>query len=225
MTQKTTQTSKPKKQRRDKQELEAVFAEAPDPQKARAMAKLALRPSVNAAAVLETYATTTLGDQDIGAIVAELSAGAEDLSGGNMKRAEAMLYSQAHALQAIFMNLSRRAASQEYLKQWEAYMRMALKAQNQCRMTLETLATIKNPPVVIARQANINNGGQQQVNNGATQPAAGPQGEGGTKVQALENAETDPLSIQGKNPPLQKIESGAPSRNEGSGSVQHPRHA
>jgi len=33
-------------------------------------------------------------------------------------------------------------------------------------MTLETLATIKNPPVVFARQANINNGGQQQVNNG-----------------------------------------------------------
>jgi len=44
---------------------------------------------------------------------------------------------------------------------------MALKAQNQGRMTLETLATIKNPPVVFARQANINNGGQQQVNNGA----------------------------------------------------------
>ena len=37
-------------------------------------------------------------------------------------------------------------------------------------MTLETLATIKNPPVVFARQANINNGGQQQVNN-ATVPA------------------------------------------------------
>ena len=43
---------------------------------------------------------------------------------------------------------------------------LALKAQNQCRMTLETLATIKNPPVVFARQANINNGGHQQVNNG-----------------------------------------------------------
>jgi hypothetical protein len=35
---------------------------------------------------------------------------------------------------------------------------MAMKAQNQRRMTLETLATIKNPPVLIARQANINNG-------------------------------------------------------------------
>jgi hypothetical protein len=44
-------------------------------------------------------------------------------------------------------------------------MRLALRAQGQCRATLETLAAIKNPPVVFARQANINNGGQQQVNN------------------------------------------------------------
>jgi hypothetical protein len=44
-------------------------------------------------------------------------------------------------------------------------MRLALRAQNQCRATLETLAAIKNPPVVFAKQANIANG-PQQVNNG-----------------------------------------------------------
>ena len=49
---------------------------------------------------------------------------------------------------------------------------MAMKAQNQCRMTLETLGTINNPPAVFAKQANINNGGQQQVNNGSAQPQA-----------------------------------------------------
>jgi hypothetical protein len=48
---------------------------------------------------------------------------------------------------------------------------MALKAQAQCRMTLETLAALKNPPVVFAKQANINNGGQPQVNN-APSPVA-----------------------------------------------------
>ena len=54
-------------------------------------------------------------------------------------------------------------------------MRMALKAQSQCRATLETLATIKNPPAVFARQANIAQG-PQQVNNGmmpAGEPRAG----------------------------------------------------
>jgi hypothetical protein len=45
-------------------------------------------------------------------------------------------------------------------------MRYGLRAQAQCRATLETLAAIKNPPTVFARQANIANG-PQQVNNTA----------------------------------------------------------
>ena len=50
-------------------------------------------------------------------------------------------------------------------------MRLALKAQAQCRATIETLAALKNPPIVIARQANISNG-PQQVNNGPAVPRA-----------------------------------------------------
>lgn len=51
-------------------------------------------------------------------------------------------------------------------------MRLALKAQSQCRTTLETLAVIKNPPTSVAfvRQANIAHGAQQ-VNNGSTAEA------------------------------------------------------
>ena len=44
-------------------------------------------------------------------------------------------------------------------------MRLALKAQSQCRATLQTLAEVKNPPVVYARQANVTSG-PQQINNG-----------------------------------------------------------
>ena len=55
----------------------------------------------------------------------------------------------------------------EYIEATERYMRLALKAQGQCRATLETLAAIKNPPVVFARQANFANG-PQQVNNNPT---------------------------------------------------------
>ena len=51
----------------------------------------------------------------------------------------------------------------------ERCMRMALKAQNQCRMTLETLAALKNPRVIVAQQTNIANG-PQQVNNGPVSP-------------------------------------------------------
>ena len=53
----------------------------------------------------------------------------------------------------------------EYLEAMDRYLRLALKAQAQCRATIETLAAMKNPPVVFARQANISNG-PQQVNNG-----------------------------------------------------------
>ena len=52
----------------------------------------------------------------------------------------------------------------EHIHATEAYMRMALRAQNQVRLTLETINTIKSPPVVIAKQANITSG-PQQVNN------------------------------------------------------------
>ena len=75
-------------------------------------------------------------------------------------------YSQALALDSIFASLARRAQLNmgEYLDAADRYMRLALKAQGQCRATLETLAAIKNPPVVFAKQANIANG-PQQVNN------------------------------------------------------------
>jgi hypothetical protein len=133
-------------------------------------------PQTNAAAVIENWQKDT---HDVNALAAELGRQVEAVNGGDLRRAEGMLIAQAHTLDSIFTNLARRATTQEYLKQWETYMRMAMKAQNQCRMTLETLAAIKNPPVVYARQANINNGGQQQVNNGpapnSTPTSAHPQ--------------------------------------------------
>lgn len=162
----TDKRKTPATQKAAAKKMVATFAAPPDTDKAEAMAAMATKPSVHAAAVMIEY-TQPLGEQDIGSLMSAISCQVEDVWAGSMKQPEAMLYGQAQALQSIFMNLARRATKQEYLKQWEAYLRMALKAQNQCRMTLETLAAIKNPPVVIARQANINNGGQQQVNNGS----------------------------------------------------------
>jgi hypothetical protein len=49
-------------------------------------------------------------------------------------------------------------------------MRLALKAQSQCRATIETLAEIKNPqPVAFVQQADVAHG-PQQINNGPTAP-------------------------------------------------------
>jgi hypothetical protein len=93
--------------------------------------------------------------------------------GGNMKRVESMLFCQAMALQEIFAGFTERAMKQNHAPNLEMFMKMALRAQSQCRATLETLANVKNPPVVIARQANIA-AGPQQVNNDLA-PARGNQ--------------------------------------------------
>lgn len=132
------------------------------------VAKKLTRPEVHSASIIEAWQKDT---HDVNELVTELARQVEVVSGGNLARAEGMLLSQAHALDNIFANLARRATTQQHLTQWEAYMRMAMKAQNQCRMTLESLAAIKNPPVVFAKQANIANG-PQQVNNGPPPPSA-----------------------------------------------------
>jgi hypothetical protein len=133
-------------------------------QKDKLLAKIALQPSANAAAVISEYGKS-FGEQDINALIDALIVTFDDVNKGDMKRCESMLMGQAYALQSIFMSFSRRANNQEYLKSVETYLRLALKAQSQCRATLETLATIKNPPVIFAKQANISSG-HQQVNNG-----------------------------------------------------------
>jgi hypothetical protein len=133
---------------------------------AMARAKMAIQPEVSAAAVIAEFG----GHSDVAPLAVQLEIGMNDLRG-----CEAMLYSQAHALHAIFVEASLQARKQEWFANAEALMRMAFKSQNQCRATLETLAAIKNPPVLFARQTNIAQG-PQQVNNGmmpAGEPRAG----------------------------------------------------
>ena len=158
----------------------AVAADCSNADVAAAVARKLTRPEVSAAGVIENWQKDT---HDVNALADELGKQVEAVNGGDLRRAEGLLIAQAHVLDNIFTHLARRATNQQYLKQWETYMRMAMKAQNQCRMTLETLATIKNPPVVFAKQANINNGGQQQVNNGGTGGAT-PEDESSTREGA-----------------------------------------
>lgn len=89
---------------------------------------------------------------------------------GNMAQAEAALVVQANALQTLFVRLTERAMSQQHLPNLETMLKLALRAQSQCRATLETLAAIKNPSIVIAKQANVTSG-PMQVNNGMAAPA------------------------------------------------------
>jgi hypothetical protein len=130
-------------------------------------------PTVKGAVTANAF-SKVYGEIDLQAMVDELGRQNERVRDGDLSRADSLLMTQAHTLDAIFNELARRAALNmgEYINATDRYLRLALKAQSQCRATLETLAAIKNPPVIYAKQANISNG-PQQVNNGIPAPAHG----------------------------------------------------
>ena len=98
-------------------------------------------------------------DLDVPALLATLRAQGEAANAGNFAHAEAMLMNQATALQTLFARLAGRGISCTDAAPFEIKMRIALRAQSQCRATLETLAAIKNPSsVAFVRQANIAHG-------------------------------------------------------------------
>ena len=148
-----------------------------------ATARILTRPEVQAAAVIQIME----GDNhDINSLIRELSGQVAAVNRGDLSRAEAMLIAQAHTLDEIFSSLARRSCRNingGYLNAAECYMRLALKAQSQCRTTLEALAEIKNPrPVAFVRQANISNG-PQQVNNGIPVPGDASRAENSQNLQ------------------------------------------
>ena len=117
------------------------------------------------------------GQADLPELVTDLQSKFDVMHAGDLTSLESMLYGQAIALQTIFTSLARRSAANagEYIDAADKYMRLALKAQAQCRSTLETLAEIKNPrPISFVKQANIANG-PQQVNNGQATGAGNSQ--------------------------------------------------
>lgn len=126
------------------------------------IARLLTSPSVQAALTIKQWQSP---GTDINALLDALSSQIDKVHDGDMKRPEAMLLAQAHTLDGVFNSLARQAHGQEQMAHYETFLRLALKAQGQCRSTLETLAAIKNPPVIFAKQANISNG-HQQINNG-----------------------------------------------------------
>jgi len=136
-------------------------------------AKLITSAELAAYRVIGMMQPKNLADEiDAPTLLATLRDQAAAVQTGDLAHAEAMLINQASALQALFVRLSERAMEQAHMPNLEGFMRLALRAQSQCRATLETLAAIKNPPIVYARQANVTTG-PQQVNNGIASPSHG----------------------------------------------------
>ncbi len=140
------------------------------------IADAATAANVPAAAVILDFAKPTWGELSLGDVLDSLNSHADKIKGGDLARVEAMLGGQAAALNTMFAELARRGAANmgQYIDAAETYLKLALRAQSQCRATLETFAAIKNPPVVFAKQANIAHGPQQVNNNAASIARAEP---------------------------------------------------
>jgi hypothetical protein len=77
------------------------------------------------------------------------------------------------ALQALFVRLTEKGFEQTVMSNMEPLLKLAMRAQGQCRATVKTLAQIKYlQALVITRQTNIAHG-HQQVNNGVSHEASG----------------------------------------------------
>jgi hypothetical protein len=141
------------------------YATTPEEGAAR-FAELTASPAVAGARVIAAVETNPSSEalMDIPSLVKVLDNQAKAVNNGDMALTEAMLMNQAVALQSLFTRLIERGMKADQQVHYDCQMRYALRAQSQCVRTLEVLAAIKNPPVVIARQANIANG-PQQVNN------------------------------------------------------------
>ena len=129
------------------------------------IAEIATDPAKNAALVIRSFFQE--GELDVRTALEIMDKTIAEVQSGSMKPAEAILVSQAKALDSLFMSFVTIAQKNaKNTRTLEPLMRIALKAQNQCRATIQTLNEVKNPrSVAYVQQANISNG-HQQVNNG-----------------------------------------------------------
>ena len=126
-------------------------------------AYIALDPSMKAA--MTTYRfTSNLAEIDTMALAARMQELNEDACSGNLGNMESMLAAQAITLDSIFHRLAVQAQQNigHHSNAVDIYLRLSLKAQSQCRSTIEALAAIKSPKQYIS-QTNVAN--LMQVNN------------------------------------------------------------
>jgi ribosomal protein S8 len=135
----------------------------------RAFSNKSLRPTAASAITIRKVMGEQFGyipDLTLDALTKELADQCTAVAKGNMERPEAMLMSQAQTLDAIFQHLVQQGYSNlRNIDDAERWLRLAFRAQGQCRAAIETLGYLKNPTAVFTKQANLTTG-PQQINNG-----------------------------------------------------------
>jgi hypothetical protein len=126
-------------------------------------AYIATDPTMKAAMTTHRF-TSNLPEIDSTALTLRVQELIKEVSAGDLSNMEVMLAAQAITLDSIFHRLAGQAQLNigQYANTVDTYLRLGLKAQAQCRSTIEALAAIKTPKQYI-NQTNVAN--LMQVNN------------------------------------------------------------
>ena len=124
---------------------------------------IATDPGMKGAMTTHLY-TSNLAEIDSLALVSRVQQLTEEAVAGDLGQMEAMLAAQAIALDAIFHRLAGQAHQNigQHASAADIYLRLGLKAQTQCKSSIEALAALKTPKQYIS-QTNVAN--TMQVNN------------------------------------------------------------
>lgn len=137
---------------------------------ARATATIMTDGTVNSA-VVQSYLSNVNGGSDVQTLARRGVEQAGAIAAGDLSQLEAMLLSQATALQAMFTSLALRAKLQDRFDAIQTMTVLALKCAAGSRQSITALAELRMPKTVMfAKQANVTSG-PQQVNNGVAAPA------------------------------------------------------
>lgn len=185
--------------KRDPNALEV--ATKPNEDNAAALARTVLQPNVQAAVTLREY-DKKFGHLDLTGMAEALKEHTKATMDGDMGRAEAVLIAQAHTLDAIYNNLARRAINSEFMNHLDSYLKLALRAQSQCRATWEALSAVKHPPIQYVKQLNMAN--NQQVNNGTRENPSSPTGLSGDSDELCQDPGTPGIEKK-DDPPLEAV--------------------
>jgi hypothetical protein len=143
--------------------------QSPDETGAQAMARRLLEPHARHALTASTFAKQMLGGDNEAPgmmdFVDHMQSATSKAEAGDLAIASRLLAAQAITLDSMFTELARRTAlnMSEYVNAAERYGRLALKAQNNCRATLEALAKLHQPREQTVRHVHVNQGGQAIV--------------------------------------------------------------
>lgn len=171
-----TKKTKPKTKKCDPNSLTVT---AKDGCHDKAQSDAAIDSSVQSAITVKKFGDGAFRDTDLSCLVDSLSEQIKATNSNDLSNLEGMLTGQAYALNAIFNRLTQIATYNmgENMKAVETYLKLGLRAQSQCRTTIEAISAVKNPPIMgYVKQANITQG-PQQINNGIAQDTAPHAGE------------------------------------------------